>query len=186
MKLIVGLGNPGKKYDNTRHNIGFMCVDAWLKQYYTTFSLNKKFEAEMAELNVNNNKVIVIKPQTFMNLSGSSVSKVMNYYNVDIDDLIVIQDDLDLEFGKIRIKFNSSSGGQNGIKDIINHLHSQEFLRIKVGIKNQFKQNAADFVVANFTQEEKQQLEQIIAQVSAILDDFSRGEARSDLMNKYN
>lgn len=186
MKLIVGLGNPGKTYDNTRHNIGFMCVDAWLKQNYTTFSLNKKFEAEMAELNVNNNKVVVIKPQTFMNSSGSSVSKVMNYYNIELDDLIVIQDDLDLDFGKIRLKFNSSSGGQNGIKDIINHLHSQEFLRIKVGIKNQFKQNPADFVLANFNQEEKQQLEQIIAQVCAILDDFSRGEARSDLMNKYN
>lgn len=185
MKLIVGLGNPGKKYDNTRHNIGFMCVDAWLKQNHTTSSLNKKFEAEMAELNVNN-KVIVIKPQTYMNLSGSSVSKVLNYYNIDLDDLIVIQDDLDLEFGKIRLKFNSSSGGQNGIKDIINHLHSQEFLRIKVGIKNKFKHNAADFVLANFNQEEKQQLEQIIAQVCAILDDFSRGEVRSDLMNKYN
>lgn len=186
MKLIVGLGNPGKKYDNTRHNIGFMCVDAWLKQNCTTFSLNKKFEAEMAELNINNDKVIVIKPQTFMNLSGSSVGKVLNYYNIDLDDLIVIQDDLDLEFGKIRLKFNSSSGGQNGIKDIIKHLHSQEFLRIKVGIKNQFKHNAADFVIANFNQEEKQQLEQIIAQVCAILDDFSLGEVRSDLMNKYN
>lgn len=186
MKLIVGLGNPGKKYDNTRHNIGFMCVDTWLKQNSTTFSLNKKFEAEMAELNINNDKVIVIKPQTFMNLSGSSVSKVLNYYNIDLDDLIVIQDDLDLEFGKIRLKFNSSSGGQNGIKDIIKHLHSQEFLRIKVGIKNQFKHDAANFVIANFNQDEKQQLEQIIAQVCAILDDFSRGEVRSDLMNKYN
>ena len=185
MKLIVGLGNPGKKYDNTRHNIGFMCVDAWLKQNHTTFRLNKKFEAEMAELNVNN-KVIVIKPQTYMNLSGSSASKVKNYYNIDLDDLIVVQDDLDLEFGKIRLKFNSSSGGQNGIKDIINHLHSQEFLRIKVGIKNKFKHNAADFVLANFNQEEKQQLEQIIVQVCTILDDFTRGEARSHLMNKYN
>ena len=185
MKLIVGLGNPGKKYDNTRHNIGFMCVDAWSKQNHTTFSLNKKFEAEMAELNVNN-KVIVIKPQTYMNLCGSSVSKVKNYYNIDLDDLIVVQDDLDLEFGKIRLKFNSSSGGQNGIKDIINHLHSQEFLRIKVGIKNKFKHNAADFVLANFNKEEQQQLEQIIVQVCTILDDFTRGEARSYLMNKYN
>ena len=150
MKLIVGLGNPGKEYDNTRHNIGFMILDNYLGDVKYT----EKFDGLIYEKNYNGEKVIFLKPQTFMNNSGMSVVKVVNYYNIDVHDILIIHDDLDLDFNTIKIKSNSSSGGHNGIKSIINNLGSQEFDQFKFGISNEYKNNIIDFVLGKFSKEE--------------------------------
>lgn len=150
MKLIVGLGNPGKEYDNTRHNIGFMILDNYLGDVKYT----EKFDGLIYEKNYNGEKVIFLKPQTFMNNSGMSVIKVVNYYNINVHDILVIHDDLDLDFNTIKIKSNSSSGGHNGIKSIINNLGSQEFDQFKFGISNEYKNNIIDFVLGKFSKEE--------------------------------
>ena len=118
MKLIVGLGNPGKEYENTRHNIGFMILDNYLKDAVWT----NKYKGLVTTLNINNDKVIFLKPVTYMNLSGESVREIVNFYKINIEDILIIHDDLDLSLGKIRIKKNSSDGGHNGIKSIINNL----------------------------------------------------------------
>ena len=139
MKLIVGLGNPGKNYDNTRHNIGFMVFD----KYLGNVSYNNKFNG----LYYDKSGVIFLKPQTYMNNSGECVSKFVKYYNINIEDIMVIQDDLDINIGKFKFKVNSSSGGHNGIKSIINHLHTDAFFRLKIGILNEKKDDVIDFVL---------------------------------------
>ena len=119
MKLIVGLGNPGKNYHNTRHNIGFMFLDEIANRENLKFKLDTKLKCELTELKINNEKVILIKPQTYMNLSGQSVYAVCKYYNINLEDILVIQDDLDLELGKLRFRAKGTSGGHKGIQNII-------------------------------------------------------------------
>ena len=118
MKLVVGLGNPGKEYVNTRHNIGFGLLDYISKKDGYSFKFDKKFNCEMFSINIDGEKVLLIKPFSYMNLSGTVVSKIVSFYDIGVSDILVIQDDLDMEFGKIRIVFDSSSGGHNGIKNI--------------------------------------------------------------------
>lgn len=139
MKLIVGLGNPGKQYDNTRHNIGFMILDKYLG--------NVSYKSKFNGLYYEKSGVIFLKPQTYMNNSGECVSKFVKYYNINIEDIMVIQDDLDIAIGKFKFKTNSSSGGHNGIKSIINHLHTDAFFRLKIGILNDKKDDVIDFVL---------------------------------------
>ncbi len=184
MKLIVGLGNVGKKYDNTRHNIGFMCLDDFA--HFSGVTFNEKFNALMAHVIINGEKAILIKPTTFMNLSGEAVRKFKDYYDIEIDDILIIQDDLDLEFGISKLKFNSSSGGQNGIKSIISHLKTQEFLRFKIGISNEYKKNASSFVLSPFSKKEQALLNELYIKTNNLIEDFIKGTDRSDLMNKYN
>ena len=150
MKLIVGLGNPGREYEKTRHNIGFNVLDLLADKYNITFSENKKFNALEASFNLIGEKVILVKPLTFMNLSGDSVIKYINYYDIDVNDLLVIHDDLDMELGKIRIVFDSSSGGHNGIKSIINNLNSKKFTRLKIGISHNKNIDTKDYVLGKF------------------------------------
>lgn len=133
MKAIIGLGNPGTKYMKTKHNVGFMTVDEIADQKATSFN-KKQFEAEVAEYFENGEKILLIKPQTFMNESGRSVSPLMSYYNLQLKDVLVIYDDLDLSTGKIRLRTKGSAGGHNGVKSLISHLGTQEIQRIKVGI----------------------------------------------------
>lgn len=159
MKLIIGLGNPGSKYENTRHNIGFMFVDYLAQRYSATFTTKKNYQ--YAEINVKGEKVVLFKPQTFMNSSGEAVKIICDFYKLTNEDILVIYDDLDMSFGKIRVKFNSSSGGHNGIKNIISHLHTQEFMRIKVGINNEYKRDVKSFVLSKFSKEEMKQLSDI-------------------------
>lgn len=139
MKLIVGLGNPGKNYDNTRHNIGFMVLDKYLG--------NVNYKNKFNGLYYEKSGVIFLKPQTYMNNSGECVSKFVKYYNINIEDIMVIQDDLDINIGRFKFKVNSSSGGHNGIKSIINHLHTDAFFRLKIGILNEKKDDVIDFVL---------------------------------------
>ncbi len=156
MKLIVGLGNPGIKYKNNRHNIGFMVLDNILK-------INKwstKFQGLYYETTINNEKVIFLKPQTFMNNSGECVVKFVQYFKIKIDDILVVQDDIDIIFKNIKLKNNSSSGGHNGIKSIISSLNSDEFTRLKIGIKNDNINNVINFVLGDFSKEENKYLEE--------------------------
>ena len=185
MKLIVGLGNPGREYEKTRHNIGFNVLDLLADKYNITFSENKKFNALEASFNLIGEKVILVKPLTFMNLSGDSVIKYINYYDIDVNDLLVIHDDLDMELGKIRIVFDSSSGGHNGIKSIINNLNSQKFTRLKIGISHDEKIETKDYVLGQFSGKEQAKLELMSPTINEILDQFITNNFEK-VMNKYN
>ncbi|MGT2757641.1 aminoacyl-tRNA hydrolase [Streptococcus ovuberis] len=134
VKLIVGLGNPGSKYHETRHNIGFMLVDKIAETVKESFTADKIFKAEIATTRINGEKIFLVKPTTFMNKSGEAVHALLTYFGLDVKDLIVVYDDLDMEVGKVRFRQKGSAGGHNGIKSIIAHLGTQEFNRIKIGI----------------------------------------------------
>ncbi|WP_277932401.1 aminoacyl-tRNA hydrolase [Bacillus cereus group sp. BfR-BA-01352] len=154
MKLIVGLGNPGREYELTRHNIGFMAIDELAKRW--NISLNEqKFKGVFGAGFVNGEKVILLKPLTYMNLSGESIRPLMDYYKIDVEDFVVLYDDLDIPVGKLRLRMKGSAGGHNGVKSTISHLGTQEFQRIRMGIdrpKNGMK--VVDYVLGRFTSEE--------------------------------
>lgn len=139
VKMIVGLGNPGSKYEKTKHSIGFMAIDNIVKNLDVTFTDDKNFKAQIGSTFINHEKVYFVKPTTFMNNSGIAVKALLTYYNIDITDLIVIYDDLDMEVSKLRLRSKGSAGGHNGIKSIIAHIGTQEFNRIKVGIGRPLK-----------------------------------------------
>lgn len=184
MKLIVGLGNPGKEYENTRHNIGFMIIDSYLKE--KNLKLDKeKFNGFLLKTKINNEEVIFLKPQTFMNLSGSCVSSVSKFYKISSSDILIIHDDLDLEIGKIKLKEKSSSGGHNGIKDIENKLGTNNYKRLKIGISNNKNYDTKDYVLGKFSNEEKKILEKSTDVCLNIIDDFFKYNF-DILMGKYN
>jgi len=151
MKLFIGLGNPGKKYENTRHNVGFMTIDELANKWSVSMNEDKKFKGSIGTTHIKGEKVILLKPTTFMNLSGESVQAVMDFYNIDDADVIVIYDDLDMETGKIRGRMKGSAGGHNGIKSIILHLATQEFKRLKIGIDKSPYGKTTDHVLGKFT-----------------------------------
>ena len=181
MKLIVCLGNPGEEFKNTRHNIGFMVLDSYLGNV----KWKVKNSALYYETFINNEKYIFIKPLTFMNLSGEAVFKYVKYYNLNITDILVIHDDMDLEIGKIRLKQNSSSGGHNGIKSIINLLNTQNFKRLKIGISQNRKIETKDYVLGKFTKSELEILNNSLPKCANIIEDFSK-ITFIELMSKYN
>ena len=133
-KLLVGLGNPGDKYFETKHNVGFMLIDQLAKKQNVTFTHDKIFQADLASFFFNGEKIYLVKPTTFMNESGKAVHALLTYYGLDIEDLLIIYDDLDMEVGKIRLRAKGSAGGHNGIKSIIKHIGTQDFKRVKIGI----------------------------------------------------
>ena len=155
MKLVVGLGNIGKEYQNTRHNIGFMVLDSFL----TGFSLEKKFQAYIKKETIQGMDVLFMKPTTYMNLSGIAVRKVVDYFKINIQDVLVVQDDLDLPFGMHRCRINSSSGGHNGIKSIIDSLGTKGFARLKIGIAHDKSMDTKDYVLGSFSKKELEILE---------------------------
>ena len=162
MKLIVGLGNPGKEYTQTRHNVGFMVLDALSSEW----KLDKKLEAELSETTIQNERVLLAKPQPFMNKSGEAVQKIAHFYKIDPTDILVIYDDVDLEFGKLRVRHGGSSAGHNGIKSMIQHI-GDRFIRFRVGVRNETLKNpiATDkFVLAPFTAAEQAHMGTIIEQ----------------------
>lgn len=181
MKLIVGLGNPEKKYQNTRHNAGFLVLDTFLGEV----NWKEKFSALYYEENRGTNKVIYIKPQTYMNMSGDAVIKFVNYYGIKNEDILVIQDDIDMDFGKIRIKNSSSYGGHNGILSIISNLNTEDFHRLKIGIRNETKNDTKDFVLSSFSKDELNALKEQANVFADIVDLFIKGDILS-AMNKYN
>lgn len=165
MKLIVGLGNPGKKYQHTRHNMGFMAAD-FLREKLDApkFKLNKKCNAEVAK----NNEMIFAKPQTFMNNSGEAAAKLLSFYKLSPADITVIHDDLDLEFGKIKTGAGHGAAGHNGVKSIIDALGTKNFNRIRLGISRPPANiPPEDYVLQNFSAEELKQLPEIFKKISA-------------------
>lgn len=158
MKLLAGLGNIGDKYAFTRHNVGFMVVDKWALNNNVSFKENKKLKCFIAKFKFGFDDIVLIKPTTFMNLSGDSVIEVMNYYKIDVKDVLIIYDDLSLELGRIRFRADGSDGGHNGIKSVIKSLGTQNIARLKVGIGPQPPIPSEQFVLQNFY---KSQLEEL-------------------------
>ncbi len=181
MKLLVGLGNPGKEYEQTRHNIGFMIIDYFLKEA----NWQEKWNALITETRINNEKVIIIKPLTYMNLSGNAVSLVCNFYKISSEDILVIQDDLDLPIGTFRLKTNSSDGGHNGIKSIIEKLGTKDFARLKIGISNNKSIDTKDYVLAKFNKEELNTLKDLFPTIQKVITSFIENGAYKT-MNLYN
>ena len=183
MKLIVGLGNPGKEYENTRHNVGFYYIDLFANKLNITFK--EKFNAMYAKTKINDEDIILLKPQTFMNLSGESVIKFVNYFKIKVEDIIVIHDDLDMDLGRIKLKENGSSGGHNGIKNIIFNLNSENFKRLKIGISKNNNFDTKDYVLGKFTKEEQEIVKNNEEKILNILNDYFILPF-NDLMSKYN
>ncbi len=184
MKVVIGLGNPGKKYEKTRHNIGFIAVDN-LREKMNISDEREKFQALVSEKNIDGEKVIFLKPQTFMNLSGNSVIEIVNFYKLDPKkDIIVIYDDMDLSFGDIRIREKGSSGGHNGIKSIISHI-GEEFIRIKCGIGAKEK-DAVEHVLGEFNQTEQKDLDEILEKINNCVIEMLSVQILDRIMQKYN
>ena len=184
MKLIVGLGNPGKEYENTRHNIGFMMIDYILKDLNIT-KMSEKMGGKYFETNINGEKVIFLKPQEYINLSGNVIIKFMNFYKIDIKDLFIIHDDLDLEVGTFKLREKGGSGGHNGLKNIESHLKTKEYNRMKIGISNNKNIDTKDYVLGRLNKEEKENLNKIIEIGPNIIKDYLN-MSFTNLMNKYN
>lgn len=186
MKLIIGLGNPGKKYDNTKHNIGFIAVDGLAKNLGLSFN-KTKFNALYAEGNVGTEKIVLIKPQTFMNLSGESVRPWMDYYNLTEEDILIIYDDMDLPVGKIRLRVKGGSGGHNGIKSIIQHLGKKEFNRIRVGVGRPYpKQSVISHVLSQFPKEMEEDMQISVQTIIDSVKYWVSGHTFLETMNEFN
>lgn len=180
MKLIVGLGNPGKEYEKTRHNVGFMAID----HYLGNESFQSKYNGMYCEKIINNEKIIFLKPLTYMNDSGLAVRYFSDYFNIDINDILIIYDDMDFDVGKYKIKSSGSSAGHNGIKSIIKHLGTENFKRIRIGIsKNNV--NTIDYVLGRFSKDDLFTLNNVFNIVDNIIEDFNIYDF-DKLMNKYN
>lgn len=193
MKLIVGLGNPGRSYAHNRHNVGFICLNHFAKTEGIRFD-KKQSKARIGIGEVAGNEVVLARPRTYMNLSGQSVSLLINKFDIALDDLIVIHDDLDLPLGKIRIRHGSGSGGHKGIDSIIYSLGSQDFSRLRVGIGRPgvppsytpiSEDDIIAYVLNDFTAEEKQIISQVIPRVSEAIY-YLLTEGLVAAMNKYN
>ena len=186
--IIVGLGNPGKQYEKTRHNCGFMFLDSVAHANNVEFKLNKTLEAMIAEIYIDNKKHILVKPITYMNNSGNAVYKVMNYYkkseSIDVDDLIVIYDDMDLQVGDLRIRKNGSSGGHNGMKSIIACVGTTNFKRIRMGIGHPLE-GQIEFVLGKFSKTDSINIENILQKAPNIIDDLIK-RGIDYIMNNYN
>mgnify|MGYP003586162299 CR=1 FL=1 len=186
MKLIVGLGNIGKEYAQTRHNIGFMVVDELAARHNVT-AWQTKWQAEVAQCFMPA-KVLLVKPNTYMNLSGNAVREIVNFYNIAAEDVVVIQDDLDLPCGHVRIREKGSAGGHNGISSIIQNLGTQDFPRLKIGIGHpaQAGKKVVAHVLERFNSDEDPMIKQAVADVASAVEMFVKdGDIRA-VMNKYN
>lgn len=184
MKLVVGLGNPGNEYLNTRHNIGFMFLDRYVKSIGLDFN-KKKFNGIYCTEKINDENVIFLKPQSFINLSGEVVDKFVNYFNISIDNILIISDDLDLEIGKYKLKASGSSGGHNGLKNIELFLNTQSYKRLKIGISNNKLIDTKDYVLGKIDSDSKKEYDALETVVINIINDFFKLDFDA-LMCKYN
>lgn len=185
MKLVVGLGNVGEKYCFTRHNAGFMVADKFALEVGVSFKEEKKLKCFLTKFKLGDEDYILVKPTTFMNLSGESVQLVMNYYKISVSDVIIVYDDLSLDVGKMRFRANGSDGGHNGIKSVIKCLGTKDVARLKIGIGPQPPIPSEAFVLQNFTAEQLENLKPVIKKsVEAIEYYFNNGIAKAQ--NMYN
>lgn len=176
MKLIVGLGNPEKKYDRTRHNIGFRVVDEFARQKSAAFQAKDKFKALVAEVQAESEKVILAKPTTYYNLSGEAVRALADFYKIPVEDILVIHDDIALPFGTLRTRDSGSDAGNNGMKSIIEHL-SEDIKRVRVGTSNDKlgRMETASFVLGKFTLKETLALKEIFKKTNRVIEQFIDG-----------
>lgn len=184
MKLIVGLGNPGKEYEKTRHNIGFMCIDEIAKFFNIELNMNK-FDGFYTQFNYKGEKIILLKPLKYMNLSGEVVRDFVKYFKININDILIICDDLDTNVGTYRLRYKGSSGGHNGLKNIELHLSTKEYKRIKVGISNNKNIDTKDYVLGKFNDEEMNLIRPIISKMPNIIEDYLT-LSFDNVMSKYN
>ncbi|MGM0501102.1 MAG: aminoacyl-tRNA hydrolase [Bacillota bacterium] len=184
MKLVVGLGNPGSKYKDTRHNAGFMVVDRLADKYNFRLSKEEK-KALVAKERIKGEKIILAKPQTFMNNSGQAVQQLANYYKIEPKDVVVVYDDLDLDAGQLKIKPKGGHGGHNGVKSIINCLGAKNFSRVRIGIGRPEYRTVTDYVLSKFSREEKKEVEDALEKGAKAVELFIAGKL-NQAMNKYN
>jgi len=185
MKIIVGLGNPGRKYERTRHNAGFMVVDELAKNLNADIAQEKYF-ALIAKVRIDSEQVVLVKPQTYMNESGSAVAAAMRGTYADVSDLVVIHDELDLPSGDVRVKIGGGHGGHNGLRSIIEHLGSTGFVRVRIGISRPSPdQDTADYVLSPFLAEEREAAAKAISRAAETVKVILK-EGPSAAMNKFN
>lgn len=184
MKLIVGLGNPGDEYEKTRHNVGYMVVDEVANRMHLEFK-KKKFNGVYIETIFNGEKIIILKPQKYMNLSGEVVSKFINFFKIEIPDVIIISDDLDLEIGKIKLKQCGGAGGHKGLINIEKQIKTDNYRRLKIGISNDKEIMTSDYVLGKFSKEETKTIIDAVKKAANIIFEFIDFDFLS-LMNKYN
>lgn len=185
MRWIVGLGNPGKEYESTRHNAGFFVIDELAKRW-NAGSFQSKCKALIAEARPQGEKAILIKPMTYMNLSGESVRAFMDFHKVPLDDAIIVYDDLDTDVGRIRLRYQGSAGGHNGIKSIIQHTGTQTFNRIRMGISRPEPGHAVvDYVLTRFAKSEKPAVERMVADAADAVE-FALTHTFEQTMAKFN
>ena len=186
-KLLVGLGNPGDKYFETKHNVGFMLIDQLAKKQNVTFTNDKIFQADLASFFFNGEKIYLVKPTTFMNESGKAVHALLAYYGLDIKDLLVIYDDLDIEVGKIRLRAKGSAGGHNGIKSIIQHIGTQTFNRVKIGIgRPKNGMSVVNHVLSTFDKDDYIGILQSIDKVDDSVNYYLQEKNFEKTMQRYN
>lgn len=184
MKLIAGLGNPGGQYAETRHNVGFLLLDTWAEALKCDF--RPKFQGLTAEMQEAGEKVFLLKPLTFMNLSGRAIRELAQFYKIPAEDILVVHDDMDLPLGRIRLRQSGSSGGHNGIKSTIAEIGTEQFWRLKIGIgRPPAGWDPARYVLASFGKEEITPLEDVLSRSREVLRLWIQGESQK-AMNQYN
>lgn len=184
MKLIIGLGNPGREYEKTRHNIGFMAIDRIASSLNVSID-KKKMNGLYAEVMVNGEKIILLKPQMYMNLSGDVIRQYVQFYKIPVSDILVISDDLDMPIGKMKLKYKGSSGGHNGLKNIEANLGTREYKRVKVGISNDKGIDTRNYVLGSMSKDEINILEKTLDKMPNLFQDYL-SLTFENLMNKYN
>ena len=173
--LIVGLGNVGAKYQKTRHNVGFLVVDQIAKSQAKAFYSKRELKADFADFILEGKKVVLVKPSTYMNLSGEAVRKTIDYYKLDKSNLLIIVDDVDLPLGQLRLRSGGSSGGHNGLKSIEAQLSSKDYYRLKIGVGKDINIPLADYVLGNFTEDETEKLNVAIKKAVEVVEAFVAG-----------
>ncbi|MTI46482.1 aminoacyl-tRNA hydrolase [Sporosalibacterium faouarense] len=185
MYAIIGLGNPGNKYDSTRHNVGFNAIDCLAERHNVKIT-KIKFKSVYGEMRIGSEKVLLVKPQTYMNNSGLCVMELQKYYNIPIENIIVIYDDIDIEFAALRIRPRGSAGSHNGMKSIIYHLQDDNFPRIRIGIGSPREgQDLANFVLSGFNKEERQMVDETIERAAKAVEMLIANDVNR-AMNEYN
>jgi PTH1 family peptidyl-tRNA hydrolase len=186
MKLIVGLGNPGRKYEGTRHNVGFEVLDRLATKLTTPKKPKHSFQADLAECEISDERVLLLWPQTFMNLSGGSVQAARDFYKLTNADLLIVSDDFNLPLGKLRFRKTGSSGGQKGLEDVIRRLGSQDFSRLRIGIGSPPPNfDAMNYVLGKFTKEDRVVIDEAIQRSVDAVQEWAQ-EGTDGVMAKYN
>jgi PTH1 family peptidyl-tRNA hydrolase len=174
MFLIVGLGNPGTKYIRTRHNIGFRIIDEFQNgNNFSNFEFSKRFNSLVSDGKIKNKTIILVKPKTFMNNSGKAIKEIASFYKIKSSNIVIIHDDIDLVFGKMKLSKKRGSAGHKGVESIIKELKTKDFTRLRVGIKNPECKNTEKFVLEKFTEEEEQKFKEIIKQSLEVLNSIN-------------